>query len=352
MSSPALDRQIQEFQFKIQQKIKLQDQEINRLSEHLVNLKSKIIENQKKSSKLDDQIEQAQEERESQIQKRNIMRKSEKSRINVLHFQQIQQLQQQQAAEVEQLQKEFQECLDKVGAQSKEKSSEESAAIENELENSRDLLNSLKEALEEAKTQREDCSSTTFEQVGEVDQGVIDELRETLSIRNQDRMRNLQRSKEKLQQCIGLIEDLDRKQEIAVQQRRQKKRDYDKNYEETVMSLNQEREAQRADEQARLREAAIRNKKLQRANKRLEMDHMSNLRQTALEVENVRSAGGIHLNGDISDGTNKDRARLVDALSARKKALKQADKKLFAVREENDDLKSEIGRLKHIIRFG
>ena len=59
MSSPSLDRQIQDFQFRIQQKLKLQDQEINRLASHLVNIKSKIIEHQKKSSKLDDQIEQS-----------------------------------------------------------------------------------------------------------------------------------------------------------------------------------------------------------------------------------------------------------------------------------------------------
>ena len=350
--SASLDRQIQEFQFRIQQKLRLQDQEVNRLATHLVNLKSKIIEQQKRNAKLDDQIEQAREYQESQIQKRSIMRKSEKSRINVLHFQQVQQLQQQQAAEVEQLQKEFQECLDKVGVQSKEKSSEENAAIENELENSRELLESLKEALEEAKSQREDASSGTFEQVAEIDKGVIDELRETLSIRTEDRMRNLRSSKAKLQQCISLIEDLDRKQELAIQQRRQKKADYDRHYEETMLRMSQEREAQRADEQQRLREVNIRNKKLQRAHKRLESDHLANLRQTASQVDAVRGAGGLRMPGDLTSDTTKDKLRLLDTLQAKKKLMKQAEKALFAAREENDDLKSEIGRLKHIIRFG
>ncbi|EAY07454.1 hypothetical protein TVAG_499400 [Trichomonas vaginalis G3] len=352
MSSPALDRQIQEFQFRIQQKLKLQDEEINRLSDHLVNIKSKIIETQKNCSKINDQIEQVKEYQASLVEKRKIDYESKLSQIHVSHLQDVQQLQEFQAAQVAELQKEFQECLDKVGIQSKEKSSEENAAIENELDNVRTLLQSLQEALEEAKTQREDASSGTFDQVADVDRGVIDELRETLVIRTEDRMRNLRSSKAKLQQCINLIEDLDRKHELSVQQRRQKLSDCQKEYEETKRQLSEERNAQRADEQQRLREVTLKNKRLQRLKKRREADHTSNLRQTALEADLVRGAGGIKLNTYLPENNLSEREKLNQELANRKRDLKQKEKLLFEAREENDSLKSEIGKLKHIIRFG
>lgn len=352
MTAPALDRQIQEFQFRIQQKLKLQDEEINRLADHLVNIKSKIIETQKNCAKVNDQIEQVKEYHAALAEKRKIDFESRLSQIHVNHLQDVQQLQEFQAAQIAELQKEFQECLDKVGIQSKEKSSEENAAIENELDNVRTLLQSLQEALEEAKSQREDASSGTFDQVADVDQGVIEELRETLVIRTEDRMRNLKSSKAKLQQCINLIEDLDRKHELTVLQKRQKLSECQRVYEETKQQLTEERNMQRADEQERLREVNLRNKRLQRLKKRREADHSSNLRQTALEADLVRGAGGIKLNAFVPDNAFGERERLNQALENRKKALKQKEKLLFEAREENDNLKSEIGRLKHIIRFG
>lgn len=347
----ALDRQIQEFQFRIQQRLTLYDQEISRLAETLTTLKTKIVESQRTSIKIDEKIQQTIESKESNRKKRQIMRQSLMAQLEAKNNQAKQQLQDQQSKEVEELQKEFELKLEQISSQAGQKSDQESAQLEDEIENAKEILEDLENALEEAKAQREDNSSVTAEQVAEVDQHVIEELRATIKIRNDERMKNLKSSKAKLGECLKIIEDMERRFELTINQKRQQQTQMDQQYEDYKMNMQIEREEQRKEEQERLRQAQRRARKLNNLVSKLEREHQNSLRESVAQWESVRAGKSFipmsFSNQDIS-------TRLLELREAHNKlrvALKKKEKILMIARSDNDTLKSDIGKIKHKLKY-
>ena len=109
--SKPLERQIQGFQFKIQQAIAIRDEEINRLSETLITYKSKIIEAKEEIERIEHEIELAKYTKESTYRCNQATYERKIAMKKAEHNELIQRIQNEQAEEIDEMQRQFSETL-------------------------------------------------------------------------------------------------------------------------------------------------------------------------------------------------------------------------------------------------
>ena len=113
MRSSVLNKQIQDFQFRIQQTVILHDEEINRLSDLLIMLKSEIIKGQQDLNSLVERIEHIYENRAYLSKKKVISRENTMARLKANHNKKIQELQTKMQEEISYVHQEFEKILEK-----------------------------------------------------------------------------------------------------------------------------------------------------------------------------------------------------------------------------------------------
>lgn len=353
--SRVADRQIQELQYKIQQKIILYDEQINKYTQTLSMLKSSIVEKRRQIQYIDDHIVRLTDNNESSKTKRVISLQSQISKLQVNHAQFVQKLQEQQAAQIEKMQKDFQGNLSLLTSTA-ELNASNAEKLMAEIDIARENLECLKTTLVEAKAYKDSVVDMTMKNlatVHRVDTRLIDELKKTIENRNQERIKHLMNSKQKLAQCCDLLEELERNQEVARQQRREKLKTVDDNYLKIKDALIRDREIEKKNEQHRLDMARKLISKLNLAATALNDQHQNSLRNTIIQLDEEKLTRQSKIRKGIKGlEIINEVASLKESIESKKKLLKQREKLLSKHRTENNELHSMLQDLKHRLRYG
>ena len=350
-----LERQIQGFQFKLQQAIAIRDEEIDRLAETLVLYKSKIVELQNQIQMIDHEMEVVKERKDSNV-------KCDKAEIEAKialkkrqHHQIKQRIQEEQAHEIDVLQDQFAQQLESLQGEASPAYIEQLQNIEKSKANTIKMLEQFNNAIQEMDDSNESEISLSAEEIERRDKRIQD-LQEIVRLRNEERLESLRESKTKLEECMEMIENMNDEHERAVVNMKTKISEMDNRYVAEVSRMKEDHKALIMVQKAKLEKANNQYQRLRKALKTLKAGHQSQLKQSINEMNNVRSA--FSQSAPASCGIeNADPQRMKDIeknklkLLNSKTIIRQKEESLNRVRQENQRLKQEIGKIRHQLEY-
>jgi len=352
MRSSVLNKQIQDFQFRIQQTVILHDEEINRLSDLLIMLKSEIIKGQQDLNSLVERIEHIYENRAYLSKKKVISRENTMARLKANHNKKIQELQTKMQEEISYVHQEFEKILEKYSNSGALRSRKEIQDVDSEISHAKETIALLHQSLGVSQGKIQSNSSEYSEKSESSEINVISDLQNTLQIRNNERLEYLKDSKKKLTECIQLMEDIDRRHYVAIQEKRGKIQKMESDYEETKKRLIDQRKFEKEEEESQMRSSKKRLEIYKKAIKKLEKDHHENIRESRIEVDKVRATSKASGNVDFEDlATKQELMILREELSMKQASLRTKEKNLVRLRLENDALHVDLGKTRHIIKY-
>ena len=346
------DRQVAAFQFKIQQSLNLHDEEIERLSVHLAKTKAKILQAKEQLGNLNREIAET-------VESKTGMRKRSKAsvyeyiaRINVGHNHHIQEIQNQQRERIEGLQRHFENEMDRLTGYSSQKLNEKTAALNKKIVRMRNHIKEYEETAVAMQSQDVERDLEVSGDVYSVDHGVIDELQTIIEQRYIERSENLRSSKAKLQKCVDALDVMTQSHSKDVKTRQDHLRDIEENYHVTLNQMQEAQQFKIAMLKGHLDKARMRTNTLLRAAHYLEHKNQKQLKEVVrdLEIMNAKS----QLRKDQSLIKESDFAKITELGKKVEKARQIRDEKedkLHKVRRNNGELKKEVWRLRHEVRF-
>jgi chromosome segregation ATPase len=347
-----LDRQIEAFQFRIQQSLTLHDDELDRLSGHLNTVKSKILESKERIQELSREIEDAREMKSGDSTRQNATVSAAVAKCRSLHHQRLHEIQTAQTAEIEAEQRVFESGMDDITTYSQQKQSDAVGEIEREIAKVRAQIESYRDSTAKLVNQDETISADMVQNLQIIDQGAIEELQNVIQQRNQERYNNLQQSKEKLSQCVAALEDMSRSHGLAVADRRRALKEIQQKYEANLTKIEEAHGPRLLRLEQQLNDVQKRHRVLSRAAHHLEQSNQRELRSTMTSLDSMKRKCLMTTEAQLL--TQNDLA----TVEARKKqvtkwqrALLTQDDRLRTLHHENETLKRDLWRLQHELRF-
>ena len=138
-----MDRRIEIFQYKIQQELILQNDEAQRLKDHLVSLKSEISAAQEKIHLLDNQIQLKQKFKDGFLKRIKSNQDAIISRNMINHHQTLKNLTEIHEKEIEDLQNEFTQTLSKITNEQNNLESDKFFAIQTSIDEAKAKLETI-----------------------------------------------------------------------------------------------------------------------------------------------------------------------------------------------------------------
>jgi myosin heavy subunit len=347
-----LDRQAQTIQFRVQQHLSLYDEEIERLVAILNSLKTKILESKQALHEIDRQILEIHESKSAEMRRKEVTVHTSLAKVKARHHHSLQQLQTIQTAEIEIEQAQFESEMERINDSKNAKLAESISELDTELIKHRKQLETYQESAFQIREHEETVLSDMEDHVETVDSTVIDELQQIVQQRNTERYQNLQQSKEKLSQCIETLDDMTRVHTLAVNDRRIALKEIEQKYETELLNLEERHRVTNVRLNGTLYDVQQRTKILLKAAHHLERSNQKQLNETMKELELMK-------NRTIAR-TDRPLLRPEDVVKVQKqkKVLEKLSKgragkddNLIQIRGTNHDLKSEIWRMRHELRF-
>lgn len=348
-----LDRKIETFRFKIQQTLNLEDEKIQRLVDTLNEYKVLIAEQNEKLQRLDNKIINTKEEINSM--KRQIRSEFEArlSLISAQHHQIIQNIQERQNEEMNSLQESFQYKLERFTKFSNDQIVEQQESIQNEINKTKNELGELRHRLYEIEDENESINTSYVEQCLDIHHGVINEMQNIVKERNEERKQNLVSSRNKLKECLDMIDEQEKEHQATVSDLRTRLNDIDENYEIASASLSRSHQEMMKKLKSLLAEANQRNQQMQSTVRRLKTKYVAEMQNSVFKVDQLRHTTRIPLQETnrqyFTPEVNKIRKKK-DKLSQAHKTYILKERQLAEVKKENDSLIREKKRLQFLVK--
>lgn len=347
-----LDRQADTIQFRVQQHLSLYDDEIERLSSVLNGVKTRILESRQQIRELDAQMIEAREYQGGALKRKQVGISTSLAKVKSRHHYELQQLQTVQTAEIEMEQAEFEAGMERLTESANANLAESTSDFDMEIAKLRRELAGYLDSSAKIEQHEEAVESDMEAHVVTVNYAVIDELHQIVEQRNAERYQNLQQSKEKLTLCIDTLDQMSRAHALAVEERRNAMRAIEQKYESDLQSVEERHRAIIARLHPRLADVNERTKTLLRAAHHLERTNQRQLSATLRDLELMRSRTVARTDSAL---LRPEDAQAVAAAQKKKVALARAregkEEALAHARGTNDDLKREIWRVRHEVRF-
>ncbi|OHT13034.1 hypothetical protein TRFO_03447 [Tritrichomonas foetus] len=353
--SKPLERQIQGFQFKIQQAISIKDEEIGRLSETLVHYKSKIVEAKEEIQRINHEIEITKESRDSANRCNKAQFEAQIALRNARHKEIIKQMQAEQAEEINKLHAEFSETLENLENEISPSYSEQFELVERSRINTLKMIEQYQTTIREltsAENSEESISESDFERR----EKRIHDLQNIVKMRNEERLQSLLDSKKKLTECMQMLEDIDKDHISSIAEMKKKIADMDKTYTIEINDMRDNHHHVKVIQQQKYEQAIHQYNSLRRALTKLRAGHQSQLKQSMQEMSMIKTR--FAASAPVSYKTENDDPQLLESIEKNrarlrntKELIRQREEDLRKVRQENQSLKQELGRIRHHIEY-
>jgi chromosome segregation ATPase len=347
-----LDRQAQAIQFRVQQHLSLRDEEVERLSNVLNGVKTKILEARQQIREIDREIIEAREYQGGDARRKAVGLGTSLAKVRARHHKEMQELQNMQTGEIEIEQAQFEAEMERLTDTTHAKLAEQMEALDVEIGKHRKQVEAYQASATKIEQHEEAVVVDMEEHVETVNSAVIEELQEIVQQRNAERYQNLQQSKEKLSQCIETLDQMMRVHALAVNDRRTAIKEIEQKYESELVNLEERHRATKERLTANLRDVQQRTSTLLKAAHHLERSNQKQLSETMKELELMKNRTMARTDQPLVKP--QDHAKV----EAQKKNLEKLTRRrigkeenLNQVRGTNQDLKREIWRIRHDLRF-
>lgn len=394
MSHP-LERQIQGFQFKIQEAIAIKDEEIDSLSETLVLMKSKIIEIKEEMQSIDQEIETIHSSRESAKRCNQAEYERLVSLKRAQHQELIQQIQASHLNEIDELQNQFSQTLQNAQKKSDLAYVDQFRQIERQKETTLALIDNYRSTIKQIKSTNEELNSELIEDSQiqtehfQKNEQRIELLQQVIKQRNNERLRYLQESTEKLKECLKIIEKMDQDHIKQSNELRKSIEVIDQAYNEEVDSIKEKHRVECIVQKEMIKRATKNYQTLKTALTKLKNGHGELLKESQFQMQKVKERyahsapaspffnnsnslkifqNNISYNSmrstpiknpqpyissetdddsDEKESMEENRSRLRES----KSLIRKKELDLDQIRKDNLILKQELGKLKHFVKY-
>jgi hypothetical protein len=354
MAVPSLDRQMKVFQFKIQQEIAVKDEEIERTYRDLTEYKARILQMKGNLQRLTSEIESQKRQQHGKQQYDSVSFEATLARRKILHNEQVRAIQAEQADDIDALQRDIASTLARVAEHGQTRASEALKAVEDEMEKTRTQIRTYEESISKLRDGEgpQDASDSL---AGELEDERASQLRSIIRARNSERLESLLDSKRKLTECVQVLDEMDRSHATDTARARQRLEQTDARYVGALDRLKAKRADVRAQQTNRLHSAKSGIARMDRALRHLQSGHQQRLKEASWQFGIIQLQFAASAPVVRTDDLNRDQAAKIEQKKARLKAVKQTvaqkEQQLRNARQTNDDLRKEIGQMKHDLRY-
>jgi hypothetical protein len=354
MALPSLDRQMKVFQFKIQQEIAVKDEEIERTYRDLTEYKARILEMKGKLQSLTSETEKQKHQLQGRQQYDTASFEATLARHKILHSEQVKAIQAEQADEIDTLQRDIASTLARVAEQSQMRASEMLKSVDDEMEMTRTQIRTYQQSISKQR-ESDDPQNVSDSLTVELEDHRISQLENIIRARNSERLESLLDSKQKLTECLQILEDMDRSHAIEVAEARKSLEQIDARYVE-ALDLLQAKEAKiRTEQTYRLQTAKSSLAKMNKALRHLQSGHQQRLKEASSQFGMIQRQFASSAPVSGTDDLNREQMAKIEQKKARVNAanhmVARKEQQLRDARETNDRLRRQIGQMKHDLKY-
>lgn len=355
MPSSRLDRQAKIFQMKIQQCISMKDEEIDRLHDRLLFLKSGILAAKTRFSELDRQIgierNRADAARNGNIAYMQSVIASKQAQ----HEKLLKDIHANHAIEIDTIQSNFQEQLERVNHTQQELLIAQTKRIDEEILQVRNTITECELSREKVITENEKTMREIEEENAQEFERSIERIRaleQIIETKNKERIEGLVAAKAKLSESISMIERMEDKHIDNIKSWEKRSDKIDETYQTELAELLEGQEHGRQTMEVELSDARKRVHILERALAKLKLGHREDMKRTQLELDHTSlRCKSVRIDENMNNQEMDKLTRRKSKMEKSRSLLSQKEQHLAEIRHKNADLHRACGALRHDVKF-
>ena len=342
-----MERQIDNFRFRIQRELTIIDDEIARMQNLNNFYNEKIEESKDKLRKLSFDIDNLKVMRGGIAGKRIAAFGIIESRAKNIHFQRIKQLEAFHKEDIRCLQEEFQSKMTEITTNA-------DLAVKTKITEIEKRKKKLTEFKKELTSKLTHISATNFwensDENSELDEVRIEELRKRVVSLNAERLSSLNKNKMKLEKCVETLDEIENRFKTLFNEKILQIQSLDYRHKMDVTNITRQHENEMSVLRLKLKNVKNVSDKIERTRQSVIAQGQSRV-SIALDefrlTQTTRKAMAEQGDEELDHNEN-----LKFVLENKKKALQNSEAALYSVREQNMTLKRQIEEKKHQQRFG
>lgn len=347
-----LDRRIEQFQVKVQQKINLADDEIARQSDYLNNLQAEISEYEDKMNRFTMKSDQLSEEKNGRKRRQKAQYEAKVAKLKAEHHASMQEIQSIQSKEVNTMNEDFENTLAEIEKSSSARVNARVQPVESDIEKVTSIIAKLKENMHNTERLMDPHAEEDIKETQKLEITRIQKLEKLLNKRSSERLTSLVKAKEQLADCVSTLEELEQQHTITMDNLRSKLQNMDAKYDEKLAKDTAQHQRNMDAIRRKIRETQKKTAALQKAMKKAEQRHKEQIMSASKESEQLKLDFKMITSRKETQRKEDNEAQVI--LSQLDKLRKEKDTyeaTLSNARGENEALKREIGRLSYEIRL-
>jgi hypothetical protein len=343
-----LDRQMEQFQHRVQQKINLADDEIQRLSNHFALIRADILDTQDQLNRTKVQASQFKQVLTGREKSQQARTDAVIARIRTDHHAMMQELQEKQNQEILTIQHTFDEALTSLEETSLQKMAQKTSPIDQVMAATQSEYSRIRDTSGKAGTGLEIDETRDIEAVQQLGFSRADRLEAMIQSRNQERLESLLQGKARLSDCVSTLEEMERNHSSRMAAFKTRLDTLDAAHAQKLKRENDRHHRTTDGLNRRQLEFETRAKSIEKTLRRIEKHHKvqvdtavheAEILQTDVVAAEAKSQAIADQNAKLQSWKGK--------IAQLKKQLETRVRELGQTRSDNETMKREIARLQH-----
>jgi chromosome segregation ATPase len=343
-----LERQMEQFQSRVQQKINLADDELERLSNYLASVKSEIAEAKDQINRLSTKNTQLTQELTGRDRRSQANTEALINRLRADHHRVMQDLQERHSEEVTALHQSYEEAIAELEQRSIQKITAKTAPIDEMLDQAQSQLGKLQETMGTADRALEKDALGDIAALQELEHAQHRRLESVIQTRNEERLESLLQAKTRLSDCVRTLEEMERNHTSRMASFKSRLDQMDVNYNEKL-KRNSDAHARTCDTLNRRKgELETRARLLEKTIKKIGRHHRKQVEKAAREGERLKtSLASVEAKNKLTKEESEKVQGWTGKAQELKRRLDERENALGQARNDNDAMKRELARLQH-----
>jgi hypothetical protein len=347
-----MDRRIQRFQFKVQQRLSLADEELTRLNLYERNLEAEIADVKDQLRIFTNQRTQIHTQEAGKEKRQQTHREAVLAQLRADHVRQLCDLERMNEEEVASFQQEFEQALEDAEKWGEQHIATTSADVDRELERVHSAIERERNTgPESSHDPNESADMECLRQLLDFERTRIDSLEDRVKQLSQERLDKLNGLKDRLGESLNTLEDLERAHGKRVEQFKSRSEAEDRVYQTKLAKLTEEQKktvAALGREHASLvQKVKAQEKAVQRLESQSESERDRADGEIAKLQKDIDTALAESKCDDAEKQTNATLSSTLQSLERTEQILAEKENDVLKLRMENEALKREVARIRH-----
>ncbi|OHT04935.1 hypothetical protein TRFO_27434 [Tritrichomonas foetus] len=345
----SLDRRLEQFQFKVQQQINITDDQLNRISAYYQTLQKDLTDYQDKLNRLNIRATQIEHTKKGRVNCKSAEKKTKASRLINDHEKRLKELSEYYQKQKEVMREDFENTYEEIDKMAQQRANDKVKPLEVEIKKTINLINKLNDVATQNKNMNNSEDEAIEQDVGnahELEMQRIANLEAKLEDHNKYRLEMLVEEKNRLTECVNLLEDMERNHITEMEHLKIDLDNIDVKYREQVKARKSKQHKETSKIKRAIQDAEQQVKSLQKSLHRTEKRQREEMQKASETSEYLRTEL-IAVKKRVSQQRENDNeiSEHRNQLSELNKMLNDREQILLKMRTDNETLKRDIARV-------